>query len=298
MLRMNQNVRFRSEYLVLNFDSDAQFRALRPGCFFGIFSKKLYRFECMHGRREVNYDGFGTEEQYEALLKTQREKPVPLTTDYNGGRTWWMFQDTFYWEDYSTSEIVDQGRAKADVSTEVRAVFLDGNGDPHSISGEIFRFNCKQEGQEIEYDRVWTLAQYETLLERQQENPVHLISDGKSGRNWWMFRDRFYWEDEELEEIEVKALLLERNRQDERKIERAISLMENESQPQTYREPLPDSVKLFVWERDQGRCVQCGRDEELEYDHIIPVSKGGSNTQKNIQLLCATCDRSKGANLV
>ena len=113
-----------------------------------------------------------------------------------------------------------------------------------------------------------------------------------------MFRDGYYWEDKELEEIEVKALLLERIRQDERKIERAISLMENESQSQTYRKPLPDSVKLFVWERDRGRCVQCRRDEELEYDHIIPVSKGGSNTDKSIQLLCVACNRSKGANLV
>ena len=91
MLRMNQNVQFRSEYLVLHIDSDAQFRALRPGCLFGIFSKKIYRFECVHGRREIHYHGIGTEEQYEALLATQSEKPVPLTTDYNSGRTWWMF---------------------------------------------------------------------------------------------------------------------------------------------------------------------------------------------------------------
>jgi hypothetical protein len=184
------------------------------------------------------------------------------------------------------------------VKTEVRAVFLEGDTGPHGISGEIYRFNCKQGGQEIEYDRVWTLAQYETLFEKQQDSPVHLISDGESSRNWWMFRDGYYWEDKELEEIEVKALLLERIRQDERKIERAISLMENESQSQTYRKPLPDSVKLFVWERDRGRCVQCRRDEELEYDHIIPVSKGGSNTDKSIQLLCVACNRSKGANLV
>ena len=226
MLRMNQNVQFRSEYLVLHIDPDAQFRALRPGCFFGIFSKKIYRFECVHGRREINYDGFGTEEQYEAVLTTQRQMPVPLTTDYNSGRTWWMFQDTFYWEDYSKSEIVDQGGAKDDVKTVVRAVFLEGDRGPHGISGEIYRFNCKQRGEEIEYDRVWTLAQYETLLEKQQENPIHLISDGESSRTWWMFRDMYYWDDENLKEYEVKARLSKRIRKQKSEIERELRLME------------------------------------------------------------------------
>ena len=44
-------------------------------------------------------------------------------------------------------------------------------------------------------------------------------------------------------------------------------------------------------------CVDCGSNEKLEYDHIIPVSKGGSNTARNIQLLCEKCNRTKGNNI-
>jgi hypothetical protein len=45
---------------------------------------------------------------------------------------------------------------------------------------------------------------------------------------------------------------------------------------------IPPVVKIEVWQRDGGRCVQCKSNEKLEYDHIIPVSKGGSNTARNI----------------
>jgi hypothetical protein len=63
------------------------------------------------------------------------------------------------------------------------------------------------------------------------------------------------------------------------------------------RERISDSVRLFVWQRDEGKCVKCGSTNRLEFDHIIPVAKGGSNTERNIQLLCEACNRSKGANI-
>jgi hypothetical protein len=56
-------------------------------------------------------------------------------------------------------------------------------------------------------------------------------------------------------------------------------------------------VKDKVWNRDGGICVQCGNNENLEFDHIIPFSKGGSNTYRNIQLLCQTCNREKSDNI-
>ncbi len=63
------------------------------------------------------------------------------------------------------------------------------------------------------------------------------------------------------------------------------------------REYIPSDVKIFVWRRDQGRCVECGSREHLEYDHIIPVAKGGSNTARNLQLLCERCNRKKGPSI-
>jgi hypothetical protein len=62
--------------------------------------------------------------------------------------------------------------------------------------------------------------------------------------------------------------------------------------------PIPDDVKMFVWQRDGGRCIKCGSQENLEYYHIIPVSNGGDHTAFNIQLLCEKCNRSKSANIV
>jgi 5-methylcytosine-specific restriction endonuclease McrA len=59
------------------------------------------------------------------------------------------------------------------------------------------------------------------------------------------------------------------------------------------RHTISQSVKDKVWNRDNGKCVECDSNEKLEFDHIIPVSKGGSNTYRNIQLLCEPCNRSK-----
>jgi len=51
---------------------------------------------------------------------------------------------------------------------------------------------------------------------------------------------------------------------------------------------IPSSVKLAVWRRDKGKCVICGSQENLHFDHIIPYAKGGSSlVSENIQILCA-----------
>jgi hypothetical protein len=51
---------------------------------------------------------------------------------------------------------------------------------------------------------------------------------------------------------------------------------------------IPTAVKLEVWRRDKGRCVKCGNQDNLHFDHIIPYSKGGSSlVSENIQILCA-----------
>jgi hypothetical protein len=57
---------------------------------------------------------------------------------------------------------------------------------------------------------------------------------------------------------------------------------------------IPQDVKTAVWQRDQGKCVQCGSNSYLEFDHIIPFSKGGASTAGNVQLLCRKCNLGKG----
>ena len=66
---------------------------------------------------------------------------------------------------------------------------------------------------------------------------------------------------------------------------------------QARRERIPEDVRIFVWKRDEGRCVQCGSRENLEFDHMIPFSKGGGSTARNIQLLCETCNREKSDSI-
>ncbi|MDR3413992.1 MAG: HNH endonuclease [Formivibrio sp.] len=63
------------------------------------------------------------------------------------------------------------------------------------------------------------------------------------------------------------------------------------------RVAIPSEVRREVWRRDGGVCVKCGSRRNLEYDHIVPVSKGGSNTARNIELLCETCNRTKSNSI-
>lgn len=58
---------------------------------------------------------------------------------------------------------------------------------------------------------------------------------------------------------------------------------------------IKNETKTEVLVRDNHKCQSCGSDKKLEFDHIVPVSKGGSSEANNLQLLCRSCNRSKRA---
>lgn len=63
---------------------------------------------------------------------------------------------------------------------------------------------------------------------------------------------------------------------------------------------IPFKTKIRVARRDNYTCQICGktlRDNELEFDHIIPLSKGGSSEEHNIQLACFDCNRNKSTSM-
>jgi len=50
---------------------------------------------------------------------------------------------------------------------------------------------------------------------------------------------------------------------------------------------IPSEVKKEVWKRDEGKCVLCGDNKNLHFDHDLPFSRGGTSlSANNIKLLC------------
>ncbi len=53
-----------------------------------------------------------------------------------------------------------------------------------------------------------------------------------------------------------------------------------------------------VIDRDKSICYLCGKTcelHEIHLDHVLPLSRGGYHTRKNLRVSCATCNLDKGS---
>lgn len=124
----------------------------------------------------------------------------------------------------------------------------------------------------------------------------------------WKARDRRYKE-EHAEELRLKRMTdkaRERNRLN--------AARRRASDPERSRETCrrQQAVRWYaakanpvsydaVYERDSGICYLCERHVDrngCHFDHVIPLSKGGSHTYENIRPTHATCNIRKGPRLV
>lgn len=64
---------------------------------------------------------------------------------------------------------------------------------------------------------------------------------------------------------------------------------------QTIRRVISPQRVLAVFADDDYRCVECGARNDLTVDHIVPVSKGGTDDRANLQTMCRPCNSRKGA---
>ncbi|MFA4928232.1 MAG: HNH endonuclease signature motif containing protein [Patulibacter sp.] len=148
---------------------------------------------------------------------------------------------------------------------------------------------------------AWGRRRFLRLQRAQQHGPVPLLDDDQ--RTWWWFEDRIYREDDGLDAADVLALVRDRERRRERKLERAhAALTATEALTRldgvgtrAARTAIPRETRRAVWERDGGRCVACGATFDLQYDHVIPLALGGADSVENLQILCAPCNQEKGA---
>jgi len=63
---------------------------------------------------------------------------------------------------------------------------------------------------------------------------------------------------------------------------------------------IPRDVMLQVVRRDGQICRLCHQnvqDDEVEFDHVIPFSRGGPTTAENLRLICRECNRKKTDSL-
>lgn len=61
------------------------------------------------------------------------------------------------------------------------------------------------------------------------------------------------------------------------------------------RGDIPLAVRREVFAHDNWMCVYCKSKRRLEIDHVTPIAKGGTDERSNLQTLCRTCNRRKGA---
>lgn len=64
---------------------------------------------------------------------------------------------------------------------------------------------------------------------------------------------------------------------------------------------IPHSTLIRVVRRDNNTCQVCGKilmDKEIEIDHIIPYSRGGTSDEHNLRVTCLECNRKKGKKTI
>jgi len=266
------------------------------------------------------------ENYYKQLL--QRQENTPVTVMILEGRAWWMFKGKFYWEDEGyTVDQVRLGILELESSGErfdkkmdtdflnnlpiddvkfivsIRNRIVQGLYNDAKKEYEDWLLKGKSAVQQAAKELLKPGEDIRQIEEFIGEIPGDFIGGGnfESSPVYKKWKTRIEEAKRKLEN--AKKILGVKVREKfgfpdiPEEQEESISTDERE-QTKGIRETIPDDVKMYVWKRDGGKCLKCGSQEKLEFDHIIPLSKGGSNTARNIQLLCEKCNRSKRDSIV
>jgi hypothetical protein len=60
------------------------------------------------------------------------------------------------------------------------------------------------------------------------------------------------------------------------------------------RSGLTPAIRKAVMARDGAACVECDSADDLTIDHVVAVTKGGTNDLENLRVLCRPCNSKKG----
>lgn len=239
------------------------------------------------------------------------------------------------YSEYKLENIIGESNNEwLNFSIEERIRFMD-NYENKEKKEEERLYNIRYKNAGIEREKAEEIKRLKKKEEEKlkkiqdKENQIRLIKERELAR-LREEKERKLKENEEfekekqkqLEEIKNKQLLEERKKQEKERYKEYYKRQQREKEKRRHwaseaieemiksgeidgnyssnkkREAIPSHIKEAVWIRDKECCVTCGSKENLEFDHIIPFSKGGSDSTNNIQLLCLKCNRSKSNKIM
>lgn len=107
--------------------------------------------------------------------------------------------------------------------------------------------------------------------------------------------------DRKAEILEVDEARVFRSERRELPCPAVIRLVRYVHVPRKFRRQVTNT---FLFARDEYRCQYCNRHraelrnrEFLTRDHVVPISRGGTNTWRNVITACSTCNNRKGSHL-
>jgi hypothetical protein len=191
------------------------------------------------------------------------------------------------------------GIRKGDFAAILTSFIESPNGRPLSVEVVI------GEGPSLKRVQLPIPLVSEDLMKAQLLEP-QVFCSGELGTQFFIFRNQLFvvlpghktnGVDEEAillmkKHVYVEDSKLARLRKDITVLEQAMN-----EEPGARRETIPEEVRFLVFHRDDGKCVRCGSEKNLHFDHIIPVAKGGGSTAQNIQILCQPCNLKKSDNI-
>ena len=131
----------------------------------------------------------------------------------------------------------------------------------------------------------------------QASNFPHVLGTLK-GFQYWFYRGGVLKADRHYDNEEIRLLLWDKEQREQSKLGRLKEMKTAEESGtivirDVNRELIPEDIRAFVWRRDMGQCRKCGIKKNLQFDHVIPIAKGGASTPENLQLLCTRCNQDK-----
>lgn len=215
-----------------------------------------------------------SEQRFVRLSDMQLRNPVLIATPK--GMRWWWYLDRFWWD--------DEGLAADDV----KAIVLDTELDRKQYHDAL------EEARAAAFGLVRMPGRDQPLLESVRfavwrRDGGTCVDCGASGSlEFDHIIDPSEGGSDTASNIEMRCRPC-RVRRSHNAAQASVSRARLDADSVRTTESIPVAVRQEIWERDNGCCVDCGSLHNVHFDHVVSVSRGGSDIAPNIELRCDSC---------